>query len=161
MGAWDHTVRVMESARSPRYPAWMLRFNRAVTSRTLTYTTAALFALDGVVRLLDGRTARGMGNLVVATTLVLMRKRTRRAVLGENDSAESRAQWAADHPIAAAILLGAVWGAAMGLLLIITKDGPALPALLLGLGSGLLFFGPGTVLLSRRYRRREDLRPDR
>lgn len=55
-----------------------------------------------------------------------------------------------------ALLSGTAWGAAMSLFLIVTKEGPILLALVVGLGSGLLLFGPGVVLLSRRYRTSDD-----
>ncbi len=134
----------------------MLRFNRAITSRSSTYVVAALFVLDGIPRLLDGRVLRGVGNLAIAAVIVATRERTRRAALGEREPAERRAQWAADHPVVGALLSGTAWGAAMSLFLIVTKEGPILLALVVGLGSGLLLFGPGVVLLSRRYRTSDD-----
>jgi len=129
----------------------MLRFNRAITSRAATYLAASLLVLDGVPRLFDGRVVRGVGNLAVAAAVVAMRERTRRAALGEDKPSERRAQWAADHSVVGALLLGTSWGAVMSLLLIVTREGPILVALLLGLGSGLLGFGPTVVLLARRY----------
>jgi hypothetical protein len=130
-------------------------FNRAITSRAFTYIAAALFIVDGVARLLDDRTARGLANLGVAALIVALRQRTRRAALGESAPAERRGQWAADHPVLGALVLGLTWGAAMSVFFIVTKEGPIALALLLGLGTGLLFFGPATVLLARRYRQRD------
>ena len=86
-----HTVSVTDRA-GPQYPTWMLRFNRAITSRSVTYLAAMLFVLDGIPRLLDGRVLRGIGNLLVAGVLVLTRERTRRAALGESEPAERRAE---------------------------------------------------------------------
>lgn len=152
-GVLGHNVSVTDRTGSPQYPTWMLRFNRVITSRSFTYLAAVLFVLDGIPRLFDGRVVRGIGNLLVASVLVLMRERTRRAALGESEPAEGRAKWVEDHPVAGAVFLGASWGAAMTLVILVTEEVPVLLALLLGLGSGLLLFGPGVVLLSRRYRR--------
>lgn len=139
---------------SERYPAWMLRFNRAITSRPFTYFAAAMFVLDGLSRLVGGWEVRGVADIAVAAGLVAMRQRTRKAALGESESAERRAGLMADHPVAGALLAGVAWGAAMSVLLIVTNEGSIALAVGLGVGSGVLFFGPGVALLSRRYRNR-------
>lgn len=146
-----HTVVVADAENSQKYPTWMLRVNRAITSRAFTFLAAAIFVMDAVPRLLDGRVARGIGNLAVATILVMTRERTRRAALGESGPPERRAQWAAAHPVRGALVAGAAWGAAMSFLAIITTEGPILPMVGLGLSTGLLLFAPGVLLLSRRY----------
>lgn len=140
-----------DPAPAQQYPAWLLRFNRVITSRPVTYFAAVLFALEGVPRLLDGRVIRGVGTLAIAAALVVAREGTRRAAIGEDEVAERRAQWLADHPVIGALFAGTASGAAMGLYLVVTQEGPIVPALLIGLGSGLLLFGPSVVLMDRRW----------
>src|SRR5258708_2633993 len=97
-------------AVSSRYSPWVLRVNGGITSRPLTYLAAALFAVDGVSRLADGRVFRGVLNLVVSGALIALRARTRRAALRDTQRPPLRTQWALAHPVIAAVVMGAAWG---------------------------------------------------
>jgi len=105
----SYWASVSEQAPSSQYPEWMLSFNRGVTSRILVYAVSALFVLSGVMRLADGRIARGVANLVVAAVIVSTRKWTRTRALGEKKDAGRRTQWIRRHPVVAALVLGAYW----------------------------------------------------
>lgn len=136
--------------------------NKMLENRWLTYGVVVLFAIDGLTRLVDGRVLRGVANLVAGAAILVTSERRRLGLskprgAGEvsDENAARRRSWGRAHPVLLALALGAVWGSSFAAYLALTNEGPIALAAIVGLGSGLLLFGPGVVFLTRRIQAKD------
>jgi len=124
-----------------------------------------LFAIDGVVRLADGRVFRGVANLAIGTAILVASKRrgAQRLMVREEPSlpdaaASRRLAWGRSHPVLVSLVAGVMFGGAFAAYLAATNEGPILLAGAVGLAAGIVF-GPTVVILTRRIERAGSDRP--
>lgn len=119
-------------------------------SRPFAYLVLAVFVVDGVVRLADGRVARGVANITIGFGICFwLRKKMQEP---PESVVASRRQWLRDHPVLGGLYFGGVLGAVMGALFFVTEEGPAWWAMTFWVGFGVLV-GP---LVVWRLRKRDD-----